>query len=69
MTMYGELSSAETADHFEPIFRRLQQEWTFIGGLVRFFFSFVFEHNPTEDHPSSSLLLRRLLVDYKNMRL
>jgi hypothetical protein len=40
MTMYGELSSAEAADHFEPIFRRLQQEWTFIGGLVRFFFSF-----------------------------
>jgi len=36
MTMYGELSSAETADHFEPIFRRLQQEWTVIGGLVRF---------------------------------
>lgn len=40
MTMYGELSSAETADQFEPIFRRLQQEWTFIGGLVRFFFWF-----------------------------
>jgi len=37
MTMYGELSSAETPDQFEPVFRRLQHEWTFIGGLVRLF--------------------------------
>jgi len=41
MTMYGELSSAETADHFAPIFRRLQQEWTFIGGLVCLFSFFL----------------------------
>ncbi|KAF8957702.1 hypothetical protein BDZ97DRAFT_1951081 [Flammula alnicola] len=28
--MYGELASAETDDQFEPVFRRLQQEWMFI---------------------------------------
>jgi len=40
-TMYGELSSARTDDHFDVVFKRLQHEWTFIGGLVRSFMSFV----------------------------
>ena len=52
MTMYGELSSAEEADHFEPIFRRLQQEWTFIGGLVRFFCFLFCEHNQLKSIPA-----------------
>ncbi|KDR68662.1 hypothetical protein GALMADRAFT_230988 [Galerina marginata CBS 339.88] len=34
MTMYAELAAAETEDDFEPVFRRLQHEWTFIGGLL-----------------------------------
>jgi len=62
MTMYGELSSAETPDQFEPVFRRLQHEWTFIGGLVRLFYAL--KDNPTEQPRSLSLLLRRLFYPY-----
>lgn len=40
-TMYGELSSARTDDHFDVVFKRLQHEWTFIGGLVCSFMTFV----------------------------
>ncbi|KAJ3505614.1 hypothetical protein NLJ89_g7326 [Agrocybe chaxingu] len=33
-TLYGEMCTARTDAQFEPIFRRLQAEWTFIGGLL-----------------------------------
>jgi len=33
-TIYGDLSMARSDDQFEPIFKRLQHEWTFIGGLL-----------------------------------
>jgi hypothetical protein len=33
-TMYKELKEATLDSHFEAVFHRLQQEWTFVGGLV-----------------------------------
>lgn len=33
-TVYGDLSLARNDDHFEPVFRRLQQEWSQNGALV-----------------------------------
>ena len=35
VTIYEDLARAETPEQFESIFRRLQQEWIAIGGLVR----------------------------------
>jgi hypothetical protein len=35
LTIYEDLARAETPEQFELIFRRLQQEWIAIGGLVR----------------------------------
>ena len=34
-TVYGDLTLAQTDDHFEQTFRRLQQEWSQNGALVR----------------------------------
>ncbi|KAF8880094.1 hypothetical protein CPB84DRAFT_1851933 [Gymnopilus junonius] len=34
VTMYREMSAAEREEDFEPVARRLQAEWTFIGGLL-----------------------------------
>lgn len=34
LTMYGELCAASTEEQFEKVFRRLQYEWTFVGGLL-----------------------------------
>lgn len=34
-TVYGDLTLAQTDDHFEHVFRRLQQEWSQNGALVR----------------------------------
>jgi hypothetical protein len=36
-TMYRELKEATLDSQFEAVFQRLQQEWTFVGGLVRTF--------------------------------
>lgn len=36
-TMYSELKEANMDSHFEKVFVRLQQEWTYVGGLVRQF--------------------------------
>lgn len=44
-TVYGDLSLAQTVDHFEPIFRRLQQEWYQNGALVCSGFVFVASFN------------------------
>jgi len=33
-TLYGDLSVAKTDDDFDPVFRRLQQEWSQSGALV-----------------------------------
>ena len=33
-TMYQELKEATLDSQFEAVFHRLQQEWTFVGGLV-----------------------------------
>jgi len=35
LTIYEDFTRAETPEQFESIFRRLQQEWIAIGGLVR----------------------------------
>lgn len=41
-TMYGDLSVAKTDDHFEPVYRRVQQEWNQSGALVRVLLKLVF---------------------------
>ena len=42
LTIYGELSAARTPKEFALLRRRLQQEWSFIGGLVsRFSIRFI----------------------------
>lgn len=34
-TVYAELKTAQRESQFEDVFRRLQIEWTYVGGLVR----------------------------------
>ena len=55
VTMYSELKEANMDSHFERVFVRLQQEWTYIGGLVcrsRFIGTF-------SDHGPLSIVARR----------
>lgn len=36
-TVYEEMKDAVLDSHFEKVFHRLQQEWTYVGGLVSLF--------------------------------
>ena len=38
-TVYEEMKDAVLDSHFEKVFHRLQQEWTYVGGLVSLFSS------------------------------
>ena len=55
-TMYSELKEANMDSHFERVFVRLQQEWTYIGGLVcQFRFISTFSDHEPSIHCSSWL--------------
>ena len=51
-TVYLEMKEAVLDSHYEKVFHRLQQEWTYVGGLVS-----LFSLPPYPFHPLSIIIL------------